>query len=298
MVRRFSVRERASKNTGQIIDSNEFGFALGAGGKGFQMTEKYNVLDQKITMSRRAFVQAAAAGSIVVLGEGCTTVSQAFTPTEAQMAQLAASAWTDLKAQQPTTNDPKYVSRVRRVMPKIIRAAGDNPAGWEVQVFASKDLNAFALPGGKIGFYTGILDIMENDSQIATVMGHEVAHVKFNHAGQRYGRTAATQAGLGVAQVVLGGGSQMSQAALGALGLGAQYGVILPFSRQHELEADKYGLRYMNIAGYDLNEAIRFWEKMSSMKSGAPPEILSTHPSDATRIAQLRREIALLRGGA
>ena len=85
---------------------------------------------------------------------------------------------------------------------------------------------------------------------------------------------------------------------LGVLGIGAQYGVILPFSRQHELEADRYGVRYMNIAGYELNQAIRFWEKMSSLKSGAPPELMSTHPSDATRIAQLKNEIALLSGGA
>lgn len=260
------------------------------------MSEKFHVLDKKIKMSRRDFAKAAAAGSIVVLSPGCDTVSQAFTPSSAQMAQLAGSAWTDLKSKQPTTNDPKYTARVNRVAPKVIRAAGGDPAQWEVAVFASKDLNAFALPGGKIGFYTGILDIMDNDAQIATVMGHEVAHVKLNHAGQRYGRAAATQAGLGAAQVVLGGGGQGSQLALGALGLGAQYGVILPFSREHELEADKLGLRYMKTAGYDMNEAIRFWEKMSAKKSGQPPELLSTHPNDATRIAQLKQEIALLGG--
>ncbi len=261
------------------------------------MTEKYKVLDKKITLSRREFARLAAAGGIVVLAPGCETVSQAFTPSSAQMAQLAGTAWTDLKQKQPTTNDPKYTSRVNRVAPRIIRAAGGNPAEWEVVVFDSDQLNAFALPGGKIGFYTGILDIMENDDQIAAVMGHEVAHVFFNHSGQRYGRTAATQAGLGVAQVVLGGGGQTSQAALQALGLGAQYGVILPFSRQHELEADKYGLRYMKKAGYDLNEAVRFWEGLSSKKSGEPPEFLSTHPSDATRIAQLKAEIAILQSG-
>jgi predicted Zn-dependent protease len=263
---------------------------------GLHMTEKYKVLDKKITLSRREFARLAAAGSIVVLAPGCETVSQAFTPTSAQMAQLAGSAWTDLKQKQPTTNNPKYTSRVNRVAPRIIRAAGGNPAEWEVAVFASDQLNAFALPGGKIGFYTGILDIMENDDQIAAVMGHEVAHVFFNHSGQRYGRTAATQAGLGVAQAVLGGG-QTSQVALQALGLGAQYGVILPYSRQHELEADKYGVRYMHKAGYRLNEAVRFWQGMSAKKSGAPPQIMSTHPNDATRIAQLKAEIAILESG-
>lgn len=260
------------------------------------MTEQYQVLDKKITLSRREFVRLAAAGSIVILNEGCDTVSQAFTPTSEQMATLAASAWTDLKKEQPTTNDPRYTTRVNRVASRIVTAAGGDPSQWEVNVFKSDQLNAFALPGGKIGVYTGILDIMDNDDQLATVLGHEVAHVVFNHSGQRYGRAAATQTGLGVAQAVLGGG-EVSQLALGALGLGAQYGVILPFSRQHELEADKYGLRFMNKAGYNMDQAIVFWEKMSSMKDGAPPEFLSTHPSDATRIAQLKQEIALLRSG-
>lgn len=258
------------------------------------MDEGYEVLDQKVTLSRRQFAKYAAAGSIVVLSEGCESVSQAFTPSREQMSTLGADAWTELKKQQPTTNDPRYTSRLNRVAPRIITAAGENPSQWEYAVFASKDLNAFALPGRKIGFYTGIMDIMDNDDQIAVVAGHEVAHVLWNHAGERYGRTAATQAGLGVAQVALGGGGQGSQAALTALGLGAQYGLILPYSRQHELEADKYGLRYMARAGYNPREAITFWEKMSSLKSGEPPEMLSTHPNDATRIAQLRREIELL----
>ncbi len=262
------------------------------------MSTKYKVLDKTVTMSRREFAKAAAAGSIVVLAPGCDTVSQAFTPSAAQMATLGASAWTDLKKQQPTTTDSRYVNRMNRVAPRVIRAAGGNPAEWEVAVFDSKSVNAFALPGGKIGFYTGILDIMDNDDQIATVMGHEVAHVYFNHAGQRYGRTAATQAGLGVAQIALGGGGQTSQVALQALGLGAQYGLILPFSRQHELEADKYGLRYMNSARYRMQESVSFWERLSSSKSGQPPAYLSTHPSDATRIAQLKQEIALLESGA
>ncbi len=265
---------------------------------GTNMTEKNNVLEKQGTLSRRDFGRVAAGGGVIALATGCDTVSQAFTPSSAQMAQLAGSAWTDLKKQQPTTNDTRYTSRVNRVAPKIIRAAGGTPSQWEVAVFASKDLNAFALPGGKIGIYTGILDLMENDSQIATVIGHEVAHVFFNHSGQRYGRTAATQAGLGAAQAALGGGGQSSQLLLGALGMGAQYGVILPFSRQHELEADRYGLRYMQKAGYDMNEAVRFWKKMSAQKSGSPPEILSTHPNDATRIAQLEREVAILSGAS
>ncbi|MEZ5892027.1 MAG: M48 family metallopeptidase [Parvularculaceae bacterium] len=214
-----------------------------------------------------------------------------------QMAQLASGAWSDLKKTEKISTNSKYTSRVNRVAPKIIQAAGGNPAEWEVQVFDSKQLNAFALPGGKIGIYTGILDIMENDAQIAAVLGHEVAHVNFNHSGERYSQSTLAQAGLTAAQVATSG-SQYQGQILGVLGAGASVGVILPFSRKHELEADKFGVRYMARAGYDPNEAIRFWEKMSASKNGAPPEFLSTHPSDATRIAQLKKEIELLKSGS
>lgn len=217
--------------------------------------------------------------------------------SQGQMAELASGAWSDLKQQQKLSTDPRYTSRVNRVAPKIIQAAGGNPAEWEVRVFDSDQLNAFALPGGKIGIYTGILDIMENDAQIAAVLGHEVAHVNFNHSGERYSQAAATQVGLSAASAAAGG-SQTGAVALQALGLGAQVGVLLPFSRKHELEADKFGVRYMHRAGYDANEAIRFWQKMAASKNGTPPEFLSTHPADATRIAQLQREISLLQGGS
>jgi predicted Zn-dependent protease len=266
------------------------------------MTE-VTVLPYTVAMSRREIVRGLACGSVVAFTTGCTYNeelgrSQLLIVSSGQMAQLAASAWTDLKREQPTTRDPKYVSRVNRVAPKVIQASGNNPSQWEVQVFDSKELNAFALPGGKVGFYKGILDIMENDDQIATVMGHEVAHVNYNHSGERFSQSAAAQGGLTVAQV-LASGSQHQNTIVGVLGMGATLGVILPFSRRHELEADKFGLKYMHRAGYRPNEALRFWEKMAAKKQGSgPPEFLSTHPSDATRIAQMKREIALLGGAA
>ena len=253
---------------------------------------------QTVTMSRRDIIRGLAAGSIVIIPAGCAYNeelgrSQLLFVSQGQMAQLAASAWTDLKQQQRITNNPKYVNRMNRVAPRIIQAAGHNPADWEVQVFDSEQINAFALPGGRIGFYTGILDIMDNDDQIATVMGHEAAHVNFNHSGERYSQSTLAAAGLTVAQVATSD-SRYQREIVGILGMGATLGVILPFSRKHELEADRFGVRYMHRAGYNPNQAVRFWETMSAMKSGAPPAYLSTHPSDATRIAQLKREIALL----
>lgn len=256
---------------------------------------------EKITLSRRSMMRGLACGGVVALAEGCAYNeelgrSQLLFVSSGQMAQLATSAWTDLKKQEPVTNDPKYVDRMRRVAPRIITASGNNPSEWEVQVFASKELNAFALPGGKIGFYTGILDIMDNDDQIACVMGHEVAHVNYNHSGERYSQSSLAQAGLTAAQLAVSGSQYQSQI-MGILGVGAQVGVLLPYSRRHELEADKFGLRYMHRAGYNVDEALRFWNKMSAQQNGAPPELLSTHPSDATRIAQLEKEIALIKQG-
>ncbi|MEL7487936.1 MAG: M48 family metallopeptidase [Pseudomonadota bacterium] len=258
-----------------------------------------NVLDEKVTMSRRDIVRGLAAGTVVVFAPACAYNeelgrNQLLFVSSGQMAQLADSAWTDLKRQQPVTRNARYISRVERVAPRVIAASGGDPSQWEVQVFDSDQLNAFALPGGKIGFYTGILDFMDNDDQIATVLGHEAAHVNYNHSAERYSQSTLAQSGLTVAQVATSG-SQYSNQIMGVLGMGASLGVILPFSRKHELEADKFGLRYMHRAGYEPEQAVAFWEKLAAQKAGdGPPAYLSTHPSDATRIAQLKREIALL----
>jgi predicted Zn-dependent protease len=211
-----------------------------------------------------------------------------------QMASLGATAWSDVKSKENASTDPRYVSRLDRVAPKILRAAGENPAEWEWKVFQSKDLNAFALPGNHFAVYTGLMDLMENDDQLATVVGHEVAHVRANHGGERMSQQLGANVGLQAAQAALGSGGQSSRLALGALGLGAQYGVLLPFSRKHELEADKLGIVYMNRAGYDANEALKFWTKMGAAGGQKPPEFMSTHPADTTRIAQIKEIIATL----
>ncbi|MEL6112139.1 MAG: M48 family metallopeptidase [Pseudomonadota bacterium] len=239
-------------------------------------------------------------GALAAAGvAACASLDQSFAPPPKQVQAAALSAWAGIKQQEQLSNDAAYVSRMNRVAPRIIAAAGGNPADWEVQVFQSDQLNAFALPGGKIGFYTGILDLMENDDQIAAVMGHEVAHVNYEHASKRAGRAAQTQFGLSLAGSALSG-SANANLWMTALGLGAQVGNSLPFSRSHESEADKVGLRYMVRAGYNPDEAVRFWEKMAEAKGAgsSPPEFLSTHPADGTRIRELKDEIELIRAGS
>jgi predicted Zn-dependent protease len=161
---------------------------------------------------------------------------------------------------------------------------------WEYNLVDSKEVNAWCMPGGKIVFYTGILPITQDEAGMAVVMGHEVSHALLNHGQQRMSSDVLTQLGAVGVGAAVGGKSEQTQAiAMQAYGVGAQYGVALPFSRSHESEADKIGLTLMAIAGYDPSIAVAFWERMAAKSGGqAPPEFMSTHPSDATRIANIK----------
>jgi predicted Zn-dependent protease len=183
--------------------------------------------------------------------------------------------------------DHDLVMRVaRRLEPVTGDAAKDFQ--WEVSLVRSQQVNAFCLPGGKIVVYTGILRYTQNEAALAAVMGHEMAHAIARHGAQRLLRSSLAQTFLLGANFSLGNlDSQQRQAVMAALGAGAQYGVLLPFSRQHETEADELGLLYMARAGYDPHEAIAFWERMSQMGGPQPPAYLSTHPSNAQRIQNL-----------
>ena len=161
---------------------------------------------------------------------------------------------------------------------------------WEYKLIDSKEVNAWCMPGGKIVVYSGILPITKNDAGLATVMGHEVSHALANHGAQRMSAGQLQQLGaVGVAVATGGQSAEKQQMWQQYYGMGSQVGVMLPFSRGHETEADKIGLTLMAIAGYDPEESITFWSRMAAQSSGqAPPEFMSTHPSDATRIANLK----------
>lgn len=160
---------------------------------------------------------------------------------------------------------------------------------WEYHLVDDKAVNAWCMPGGKIVFYTGILPIAENETAIAAIMGHEVAHALANHGQQRMSSSVLQEIGaVGVGVATSGKSTEAQQAWMQAYGVGSTVGVMLPFSRSHETEADEIGLKLMAIAGYNPDEAVELWKRMKANSGGqAPPEILSTHPSNDSRIANI-----------
>ena len=171
----------------------------------------------------------------------------------------------------------------------------DNLKGysWDFNLIESNEVNAWCMPGGKVVFYTGILPITKDEAGVAVVMGHEVAHAIAEHGSERMSQGLITELGGMALSKALESEPETTKALwLTAFGLGAQIGVILPFSRLHESEADHLGLIFMAMAGYNPNQAVSFWERMAAQKGGqAPPEFLSTHPSDASRIQKIKEEL-------
>ena len=167
---------------------------------------------------------------------------------------------------------------------------------WEFNLVNNSELNAFCMPGGKIVVYEGLMKIISSDDELAVVLGHEVAHAVAKHSNERMSQQILTQYGSNILNSALSNKSAAVQSVAGQVfGLGAQYGVMLPFSRKQESEADYMGLVLMSMAGYDPDVAIGFWQKMSASGSTSVPEFMSAHPSDATRIANIRKNVSKIK---
>ena len=220
---------------------------------------------------------------------------------ESEMMQMSLTSYGDFLKENKLSTRTDDTRRVKEVGTRIAAAveAYLKSQGlekqiegyqWEFNLVQSPEMNAWCMPGGKVVVYEGILPVCENDDGLAVVMGHEIAHAIARHGNERMSQQMLIQAGSTAAAYALKEKSESTQALLGtAIGLGANYGVILPFSRKHELEADRLGLIFMTIAGYNPEEAIPFWTRMASAGSGQkPPEFMSTHPSDAHRIEQIK----------
>jgi predicted Zn-dependent protease len=205
-----------------------------------------------------------------------------------EVSQMGVSSFKEIKQGTPQSQDASQQRYVRCVAAAITGAVKDPeaPKQWEVVVFQDDTPNAFALPGGKIGVHTGILKVAKNQDQLATVLGHEVAHVLAQHANERVSQQMVA------GTLMQAAGQMMDPTMVAALGVGAQVGVLLPFSRTQESEADLLGLDLMSSAGFDPRESTKFWKNMESAGGGGTPEFLSTHPSDQTRAADLQNRIA------
>lgn len=241
----------------------------------------------------KTFVAVIAAATALGLGACAYNESlgrnQFLIVDDSALMQQSNAAWAEtLRSQKVSTNTAQNEC-VRRVGGRMVQAAGLAGRTWDYAVFEDASPNAFVLPSGQIGVTTGLLKLVQNDDQLATVIGHEVGHVVARHAAERYSTQSTTGLVLGAVQSRAGDYSQ----AIGALGgMGAQLGLLLPFSRSHELEADRLGVDYVAAAGYKPSESIALWRLMAQQRQSGTPEFASTHPSDQTRITALQQYIA------
>lgn len=246
--------------------------------------------------------------SPLFLLSGCETNpytgrSQLLMTSVPEEMQLGTQAYQQVKNDPKVhlSQDPREIEPVKRVAARIIEAAKRSKYAemakqfqWEVTVIKDdKTMNAFALPGGKIAVYTGIFPVAKTEAGLAAVLGHEVTHALARHGAERMSQGELTNAALQVVGAAAGASHMnplLSQGAMAALGAGAQVGVLLPFSRAHESEADYIGILLAADAGYDPRESIHLWERMAQLtRGGGPSEFLSTHPGHETRIAQLKK---------
>lgn len=213
--------------------------------------------------------------------------------SRASMEAEAAKAFNQMRASWPLVTDRETIDFVACVAQAVVEQLEPpyNDIDWELAIFEQEAINAFAMPGGKIGVLSGILKVTENQDQLATVIGHEIAHVTAGHSSSRAGRDDLTRVGINAAAIILGGGySGATYTAQQALAAGAQFGISLPYKRGQESEADVIGLEYMAKAGFDPRESVPLWQRMDAGAENRPAEFLSTHPASETRIENLINE--------
>jgi len=258
----------------------------------------------QVSMTRRPGLRSLAAALTLAIGLGPMLVSCETAPisgrshlillSPGEESKLGLQAYQEILKKEKISTDPALNAMLQRVGARIAAATGRTDYQWEFKLIENdKMVNAFCLPGGKVAVYTGILPLTRDEAGLAAVIGHEVAHATARHGAERMSQGLLVQAGLAVGAIAAGASNQSAgstQALLGALGAGATLGIILPFSRLQETEADRLGMIYMARAGYDPRAARDLWVRMgqASAKMGSStPEWMSTHPSNASRIRDI-----------
>jgi len=244
----------------------------------------------------RLFAESVLLACFISLLTGCdetpTGRKQLTLLPDGQLAAYGARIFADLKRTQPAVTDPTINRYVHCVAENILKALPERRGDWEVVVFQNPSPNAFALPGNKIGVNLGLLRVARTQDQLAAVMAHEVGHMLADHANERLTQQLAVQGGLAIVDLFSDDPSDWKYQVLRkALGIGAQVGILLPFSRTHEKEADAVGLELMARAGFDPRASLERWENMAAASREQPVEFLSTHPSPETRSEELEERM-------
>lgn len=245
-------------------------------------------------MDRREWIRGmmgAWLGGIAMCGcksAPMTGRKQLLLMPEGQEVSLGDEAYQEVLAEEPPSSNAKYIAMVERVGQRIAARSNRPDFDWEFKVIASPTQNAFCLPGGKVAIYEGILPICRNEAGLAVVMSHEVAHALARHGGERMSQNMAVDQTKQAINFLMQKQDQTRRdLLLQAYGVGTQYGVLLPYSRKQESEADHIGVMLMAEAGYDPSEAPAFWERFGSVGGEKPPEFMSTHPADERRAQDL-----------
>jgi len=257
----------------------------------------------------RRQTQAFAIIAMILFVIGCATVAitgrkQLSLLPASQVTELSFSSYREMMKESKLSRDQDQIALVRRVGQRIANVSDQflrenhmqedlKYYKWEFNLIEEDStINAFCMPGGKVAVYTGILPVTKTETGLAVVIGHEVAHALANHGNERLSQGLMQQLGGVALEVALANKPQQTQSlAMAAYGVGSTVGIMLPYSRTHESEADHIGLILMARAGYDPREAIPFWERMNQSGGGRPPEFLSTHPAPERRIADIQKEL-------
>lgn len=239
--------------------------------------------------SRRSFLTLAGAGAVA----GCDGPPDLV--SDAEVERMGLQAWQEIRQNTEASANRDYQGALDRVAARLLGAQQADPSNWEVVVFASPQINAFALPGGKIGVYEGMFDVFGNEDQLAAIVGHEIGHLDAEHAQKRMSAQVAKSAGLRILAWVLNMGDvQYANEIAAALGLGVEVGLLLPYSRDQELEADRLGLETMALAEYDPRQAVDLWQRMQAAQGDRGPEFLATHPTPRSRIREIEEILETL----
>lgn len=243
---------------------------------------------------KRTLIILSALIALTACSSSSTGRKQVMLFSDSELDSMGAASFADMKKNTPISTDKAtndfvqcVANAITKNVPKSVHQ-GD----WEVVVFDSAQVNAFALPGGKIGVYTGILNVTENQDQLGAIIGHEVGHVIEHHSNERLSANKLQNMGMAAATAAVGFTDIENKGLwMAGLGIGLQYGVIMPYGRAHESEADIVGQDLMARSGFEPSASINLWQNMAKLSDGAPAEFMSTHPSNETRIKQLTKHL-------